>query len=44
MNNEGCPRHALQLTKTVKPATGETIFVCPKLKCGYKENENGEMI
>jgi len=40
----GCPRHGTQLNKHFRLDKQEFVFSCPKQKCGYKENEEGEMI
>lgn len=39
----GCMRHSIQLVKHRK-FNGEYVYVCPKEKCSYKENEEGEII
>lgn len=39
----GCPRHGTMLTKHRK-VDGDIVFVCPKNKCGYKEDEDGNML
>jgi len=38
-----CMRHGGVLEK-VKTFTGEDRWVCPKDKCGYKENREGEKV
>jgi len=37
-----CKRHGERLVKTRNPLTGETVFSCPRMKCTYKEDKEGE--
>lgn len=37
----GCPRHGVALTKN-RGFDGEIFYACPKDKCGYTENVEGE--
>jgi len=39
----GCKRHGIGLKKT-RNFQGEIVYVCPKDKCGYKVDKEGEKI
>lgn len=43
MSEYGCARHGTDLKKT-RMVTGKVMYVCPRKKCKYRVDKNGERV
>lgn len=39
-----CKRHGVALKKHRDPMSGDIVWTCPKDKCKFRKNEDGEKI